>query len=166
MSWTVPLANFAYPILKENRCPCRSCSHIAEHKRVIGGRILWLKFSHQFLCQPANVRLVNCARMVGYEPRESPTRPGVPDPARAIQRMKSSNRQRRRIADVVQIRRRYKQIPILGGDNGDNLARLLSYLRDVTPAVPERRQQPLSVGRSPRRQGHAVTLQEPQRSIL
>ncbi len=149
MSWTVPLANFAYPIPKENRCPCRPCSHIAEHKRVIGRGTLWLKFSHQFLCQPANARLVNCARVMSYEPREPPARSRIPDPARAIQRMKSSNHQRRRVPDVVQIRCRHKQIPILGRDNADNLAGLLSYLPDVTPAVPERRQQPLSVGGSP-----------------
>jgi hypothetical protein len=39
----------------------------------------------------------------------------------------------------MQIRRRYKQIPILGRDNRHNPACLLSYLPNVTPAVPERR---------------------------
>jgi hypothetical protein len=51
---------------------------------------------------------------MSYKARESPARPGIPDPARAIKPMKSSNRQRRRIPDVVQMRRRYKQIPMGG----------------------------------------------------
>jgi hypothetical protein len=103
---------------------------------------------------------------MSYQARKPPARPGIPDPARTIQWMKPSDRQRRRIADVVQIRRRDKQIPILGRDNCHNLACLLSYLSDVTPAVPQWRQQLLSAGRSPRRQGHAHTLQEPHPGIL
>ena len=149
MSWPVPLANFPYPILKEDRRARRTRSHIAEHERVIREGILWLKFSHQYLCQPANASLVNCARVMSYQAREPPARPGIPDPARTIQRMKSSDRQRRRIPDVVQIRRRDKQIPILGRDNRHNPACLLSYLSDVTAAVPQGRQQPLGAGRSP-----------------
>ncbi len=139
MSWPVPLANFAYPVLKEDRSARRTRSHIAEHKRVIRGGILWLKFSYQYLGQPANAGLVNCARVMSYQARESPPRPGLPDPARTIQRMKSGNRQRRRIPDIVQIRRRDKQIPIFGLDNRHNPACLLSYLSNVTPAVPQRR---------------------------
>ena len=88
----IPLTNFAYPVLKEDGLPRRPRGHIAEHERIISNGLLWLKFSHQHLSQPANTRLVNRTRVMSNEAREPPARTAIPDPARTIQRMKSRNR--------------------------------------------------------------------------
>jgi len=76
--------------------------------------------------------------MMRNKPREPPARPAIPDPACTIYRMKSRERQRGRIPNVVQVRSRYKQVVIIRRDSVRNPARLLGSLLNMTPAIPER----------------------------
>lgn len=68
--------------------------------------------------------------------------------------MKPGLRQLRRVSHVMQIGRSNQQITIGKRNYARYTARLLSHLPDIIPPRAQRRQQTLSVGRCPRRQGH------------
>ena len=142
----VSCADFAYPILETDCSPCRPSGHIAEHERVIRRGLLWLEFRDQRAIEPTNPRLINRTRVVSNQARKPTIHALIPNPARAIKRMKTRLHQRRRITDIMQIGRCYEQVVIGRAYGICDPACLLADLPDVQPAVPEWGEQAFCLG--------------------
>jgi hypothetical protein len=154
----VPLTNFTYPTLKREGLPCRPGCQIAVHKRVISSGLLWLEFRHKRISQSPHPGLKNGAGVMGDKPGKAYAPPAIPYPPCTVQRMKSRRRQRRRIPYVMKVCRCHKQVVIIGRDSCHDSPCLLGNLSDMTPAIPQGRQQPFRVCSGPRCQGHAYTV--------
>jgi hypothetical protein len=154
----VPSVDIAYPLFKAKTLSSWSGSQVAEHKRVIRGRILGLKLTQQNLTQTPDLCLINSARMMRDETRESTPQPVIPNPPRTIERVKTRLCQFRSIANIMQISCRHQQVTIGRRNDMRDPPRLLPDLPHVRPARSQRRQESFRVGCCPRGQRHSDIL--------
>ena len=96
--------------------------------------------------------------MIRNKTGQAAATPLIPDPTPTIKRMKPSNRQARRVTDIMEIRRSHQQIPVLWRNHDSNTPRTRRYLLNMQPAIPQWGQEPFSSGLGPRCQQHAGTL--------
>ena len=145
----ISFVNIAYPLIKAKTLSRWPRSHIAEHQRVIRSGVFSFKLAEKDFTQPADLRLINSARMMSDQTRKPASPPLVPDPPGTIQRMKTRLCQLRSITNIVQKSCRHQKATIGQRDHMRNPARFLPDLPHVGPTSAQRRQEPLRVGHCP-----------------
>jgi len=154
----VSLVDIAYPLIKAKHLSSWPRSHVTEHQRVIRSGIFGFKLAEQDFTQPADLRLINRARMMGNQTRKPTSRSVVPDPPGTIQWMKTRLCQLGSITNIVQMSCRHQKITVGQRDHMRDPARLLPNPLHVGPASAQRRQEPLRTGQRPGRQRHRDTI--------